>query len=144
MRGNRGQLLAGEGAGHALDLGIHLGQVAADIAAEDRARQARRARLIGIGHGGVRVLLDLELLRPAVFDGIAETVQRADTRIAAPREDKLVDATHADQLIIDQVRRHADQREMLAPLADDLMTGRVRNEVSKAFQCHNVAVADIG
>ena len=62
VRRDRRQLLAGERAGHALDLGIHLRQVAADIAAENSAGQARRARLVGIGHGGVRMLLDLQLV----------------------------------------------------------------------------------
>ncbi len=54
----------------------------------------------------------------------------------------LVDAAHADQLVVDQVRRHADQRQMLAALADDLVAGGMRNEMGEAFQRHRVAVAD--
>ena len=84
VRRYRRQLLAGERAGHPLDLGIHLRQVAADIAAENGARQPGRAGLIGIGHGGVRMLFQFQLLRPAVFHGIAESMQRADARIATP------------------------------------------------------------
>ncbi len=144
VRRYRRQLLAGERASHALDLGIHLRQIAADIAAEDGAGQTGGARLIGVGHGGVRMLFQFQLLRPAVFHGIAETVQRADARIAAPRKDELVDAAHADQLVVDQVRRHADQSEMFAALADDLVAGGMRNEVGEAFQRHRVAVANGG
>jgi len=144
VRRDRRQLLAGERTNHALDLGIHLRQVAADITAENRARQPGRAGLVGIGHGGMRVLFQFQLLRPAVLDRIAEAVQRADARIAAPRENKLVDAAHADELVVDQVRRHADQSETLAALADDFVAGGMRNKVREAFQRHRVAIANSG
>ena len=144
VRRNGGELFAGERAGDALDLGIHLRQVAADIAAEHRAGQARGARLVGVGHGGVRMLLDFELVRPAVLDRVAETMQRADARIAAPGKHQLVGAAHADELVVDQVRRHADQRQVLAALADDLVAGGMGNEMGEAFHRHRVAVADGG
>ena len=76
------------------------------------------------------------------FHGIAETVQRADARIAAPRENELVDAAHADELVVDQVRRHADQGQMLAALPYDLVAGGMRNKMGEAFQRHRVAVAN--
>ena len=142
MRGHRRQLLAGERAGDALDVRVHLRQVGADVAAEHRARQARRARLIGVGHGGVGMLLDLERLRPAILDRVAQAVQRADAGIAAPGEDELVDAAHADELVVDQVRRHADQRQVLAALADDLVAGGVRDQVGEPLHRHGVAIAD--
>ena len=50
-------------------------------------------------------------------------MQRADAGIAAPGEHELVDAAHADELVVDQVRRHADQRQALALLADHLVAG---------------------
>ena len=52
------------------------------------------------------------------------------------------DAAHADELVVDQVRRHADQRQVLAALADDLVARGMRNEVGEAFQRHRVAVAN--
>ena len=83
VRRNGGELLAGERAGDVFDVRIDLGQVAADIAAEHRKRQTRGARLIGVGHGGVRVLDDLELMRPAVLDrsrGSGAASRRPDCR----------------------------------------------------------------
>jgi glutaconate CoA-transferase subunit A len=50
-------------------------------------------------------------------------VQRADARIAAPGEHHLVNAAHADELVVDEVRRHPDQRQALALLADDFVAG---------------------
>ena len=117
------QHLAGKGTGDGFDGRIHLRQVGADVAAEDGERQAGRARLVGIGHGGVGMLLDRQRARPAVLDGIAQAVQRADAGIAAPGEDHLLGAAHADQLVVDEVRRHADQREVAAALPDHLVAG---------------------
>src|SRR5712691_11722134 len=87
---------AGERACDALDVGIDVRQVDPEIAAEDRARQPGRAGLVGIGHGGVGMLLDRDRHRPAVLVGVAETMQRADARIAHPRENQLLGAAHAD------------------------------------------------
>jgi hypothetical protein len=67
-------------------------------------------------------------------------VQGADTRIAAPREDELGCAACTDHLVVDDVGRHADQREMSLSLPDDLVAGSDRNQVSEAFQRHGVAV----
>ena len=61
-RRHRGELFAGERAGDAPDVRVDLGQVGADVAAEDRERQPGRARLVGIGHRGVGVLLDRDLV----------------------------------------------------------------------------------
>src|SRR6202161_4192137 len=67
-RRHGGELLAGERTGDALDPGIHLGQVDPDIAAKNRAGQAGGTGLVGIGHGGVGVLLELDRVGPAVLD----------------------------------------------------------------------------
>jgi hypothetical protein len=83
VRRDGGKLFAGERARHALDPGIHLRQVAADVASENSAGQPGRAGLVGIGHGGVRMLFQFELVRPAIFDGIPQAMQRAYTWIAA-------------------------------------------------------------
>ena len=112
VRRNRGKLFAGEWARHTFDFGIHLRQVAADIAAENRTRQTGRARFIGIGHGGVRMFFQFELVRPAVLDCVAQAMQRADAGIAAPGKHQLGDAAHADELVVDEIRRHPDQREV--------------------------------
>ena len=123
-------------------LGLTRGQLGAAIAAEHGERQARGAGLIGVGHGGVAVLLDLERPRPALLVGVAEAVQRADAGIAAPGEHHLLRRAHADQLIVDQVGRHAHQGQVLAALADGLVAGGVGDEVREALEGGGVAVAD--
>ena len=125
-----------------LMLGFTVGRSTPMIAAKDRERQPGRARLVGVGHGGVRMLLDRDRLRPAVLDRVAEAVQRADAGIAAPGEHQLVGAAHADELVVDEVRRHPDQREMLAALADDLVPRRIRNEMGEPLHGHGIAIPD--
>ena len=45
---------------------------------------------------------------PSILHRVAQPVQRADARIAAPGKLELRDAARADQLIVNQIRRHAD------------------------------------
>ena len=90
------------------------------------------------------MFFQFELLRPAVLDRVAETIKRADAWVAAPGKNQLVDAAHADELVVDQVRRHAYQRKALAALADDFVPRGMRNKVGEAFQRHRIAVADGG
>ena len=136
------QPLAGERTGDVPDVTVHLRQIDADIAAKDRKRQPGRAGLVGVGHGGVRMLLDRDRRRPAVLVGVAEAMQRADAGIANPGEYQLVGAAHADELIVNEVGRHADQREVPAALADDLVSRGKRNEMGEALHGHRIAVAD--
>ena len=68
--------------------------------------------------------------------------QRADARVAAPGKHQPGDAAHADELVVDQVRGHADQGEAPLALADDLMAGRMGDEVGEPLHGHAVAVPD--
>ena len=122
--------------------GRPLGEVAPRVAAQDAERQVRRARRVGRRHSRVRVLLELERRRPAVLDRVAEAVERADAGVAAPREDELARAAHADQLVVDDVGRHPDERQVAPTLADDLVARRVRDQVREALERDDVAVAD--
>src|SRR5215470_2050241 len=63
VRRNGSKHFASERTRHLADTGIHFRQVDPEIAAEDRTRQPRGARLIGIGHGGMRMLFDFERAR---------------------------------------------------------------------------------
>ena len=126
------------------DLRIDLRQVDADVAAEHGEGQVGGAGLIGVGHRRVGMLLERQRMRPAVLDRVAHPVQRADAGIAAPGEDQLVDGAHADQLVVDQVRRHAADGQVLAALADDLMAGGEGDEVGEALHRDGIAVAEIG
>lgn len=49
---------------------------------------------------------------PVVFDGISESVKRPDTRIVIPGEGDLSNATRSDELVIDEIRRHADDGQL--------------------------------
>ena len=138
-RAHRGERLAGERTGDGPDPRIHARQIGADVAAEHGAGQSGGARGVGVGHRGVAVLLDLERMRPAALDGVAEARQRAHAGVAAPREDQLPGAAGADQLVVEQVRRHADEREVADPLPDDLVAGGERDQMGEAFQGHAVA-----
>ncbi len=142
-RRHGGQTFAGEGAFDELDLVVDAGQLAAYIAAQHGQRQPSGAGLEGTRHGGVAVFENLDLVRPAFFDGIAQAVQRPDPRIAAPGEDHLPSATGTDQLVIDQIRRHADQRQIALALTDDLVSGSEGNQMGEAFHGHGSAVFDV-
>ncbi len=133
-RRHRREFLAGERAVDELDLVVHLGQVRADIAAQDRQRQPSRARFERIGHGRMAVFEDLDRMRPAFLDRIAQPVQRTHTGVAAPGKDQLLGAAGADHLVVDQIRRHADQGQIAFLLADDFVAGRKRNQMREAFQ----------
>ena len=115
-------------------------QVGAEVPAQNAERQVRGAGRVGGGHAGVRVLLDLERRRPAVLDRVAQPVQRADARVAAPREDELARAAHPDQLVVDHVRRHPDERQVAPALPDQLVAGGVRDQVGEALERDDVAV----
>jgi hypothetical protein len=88
------------------------------------------------------VLLKFERHRVAVLDGVAQPVQRADAGVAAPGEHELARASGTDHLVVHDVRRHPDQREVAAALTDDLLAGGDRDEVGESLQCDARAVLD--
>ena len=51
-------------------------------------------------------------------------------------------AAAADHLVVNQIGRHPDQRQIREPLPDDLVAGRDRNQVSEALERHAVARTD--
>ena len=138
-RRHRGQPFAGERAGDRLDRVRVLGQRRAVVAAQDRERQAGGGGDVAVGHPGVAVLLDLELV---LLHRLAEAVQRADARVAAPGEDQLARAAGADQLVVDDVRRHPHERQIALALADDLLPRGDGDQVGEALERDGVAVVD--
>ncbi len=137
------QLLAGIGAGDRADRRIDLGEVDALIAAEHRKRQVGGAGLVGVRHRRVAVLLELKRLGPAVLHRVAQPMQRPDAGIAAPGKDELLRRPDADQLVVDQVRRHADQRQPLLLLADDLVPRGEGDQMREAFHGDAVAIVHV-
>jgi hypothetical protein len=110
--------------------------------AETAVSDAGGAGHVAVGHPGVAVFLYLQRDRPGMLDRVAEPVQRADTGIAAPGEDQLARAARADELVIDQVRRHPDQRQVTAPLPDHLLPGGERDQVREPLHRDRVAIVD--
>ena len=140
---HRGELLAGERARQRRDARVRR-KVAAAVAAQHAEREVRRAGRVRGRHARVRVLLELERRRPAVLDRVAEPVQRADAGVAAPREDELARAAHPDQLVVDDVRRHPDERQVAPLLPDQLVARGVRDQMREALERDGVAVARRG
>ena len=126
-----------------LMVGVHAREFRAAIAAEDREGQAGRTRLIGIGHAGMAVFLDLDAARKAVLDRVAHAAQQADAGIADIGEDHLLRHAHADHLVVDQVGRHADQRQVAKTLADRLMRRGRRDQMREALEGGGVAVLQV-
>src|SRR5262249_23926446 len=89
----------------------------------------------------VAVLLDGERMRPPVLDRVAEAVDRAHAGIAAPREHEALRAAHADQLVVEDVGRHADELEVLAALANHFVAGGEGDEMREAFHRYRLAVS---
>ena len=139
-RRDGGQQLAGERAGDRPDRRGLADEACPVVAAQHRERQPARARHVPVRHPGVAVLLDLERARPAVLDRVPEPVQRAHPGIAAPGEDQLAHAARADQLVVNQVRRHPDHGEVPASLPYHLVPGRERDQVGEPLHRDDVAV----
>jgi hypothetical protein len=142
-RGDRRQYLPGERAG---DVGDARGvgrQVGATVATQDRERQARCPRQVPVRHASVAVLLDFERHGPAVLDRVPEPVQRPDARVPRPGENQLARAARPDQLVVDHVWRHPDQREVAPMLPDHLVPGGMRYQVREALYRDGVAVTDV-
>src|SRR5579862_4271084 len=104
---------------------------------------AARAGLVGEGELRVRVLGERERLWPAVLHRIAQAMERADAGIAAPGEGEPRSAAHADQLIVDEIGRHADQMQIPPTLAHDFLSGGERDEMGEPLERHAGTVAHV-
>ena len=127
---------------HRLDVRVHRRDVALVVGADREEREVRRAGHVPADHPEVRVLLDLQGLGVGLLDPAPDGVQRADARVAEPREDQLAGDAGADHLVVDHVRRHAREREVALALTDDLVAGREADQVGEALDRDGVAVAD--
>ncbi len=85
-------------------------------------------------------LLNRQRSRPAILHRVAKAVQRPYARISAPRKSQLLCAPSSNQLVIDDVRGHANQRQVSSALANNLVPGGKWNEMGKPLQRNAVAV----
>ena len=120
-------------------LGV-LRKVGAHVTAQHAEWQACSPGGIARGHASVTVLFDLQRVRPTVLDCVAETLQRTDAGIAAPRESETRRTAGTDQLVVHHVGCHPNEVEVASTLTDDLVTSGVRNQVREPFHRHRVAV----
>jgi hypothetical protein len=91
----------------------------------------------------VRALGDLQRLRPLALNGIAQAVEGAHPGVAAPGEGEFRGAAGPDHLVMDEVRRHADQVQVAALLPDDFVAGREGNEVREALERDTLPVFNV-
>src|ERR1039458_2245365 len=90
QRRHRSQLFARERAAYEPDIRVHLRQVRPAVSAKEGARHPRRSGFVGVRHGTVAALHDLQRARPAALHGVAQPVQRPDSRVAAPSSEQLL------------------------------------------------------
>jgi hypothetical protein len=144
-RGHRGQPLTSERAGDRADRRVagqtgQALQAGPAVPAQDRERHPGGAGHVPVGHPGVAVLLQLQRAGPGVLHRVTEPVQRADARVATPREDQLARAASPDELVVDDVRGHPDEGQIAPPLPDHFAPGGERDEVCETFHGHRIAV----
>ena len=89
------------------------------------------------------MLFELKRTRPGVLDSVAHAMQRSDTRIAAPRELERFREPHADDLVVDDIRRHPDERQVGFALANELVPCGIGNEVCETLQRDGVSIMDV-
>ena len=118
-------------------------QIRLEIAPQREERQVHGPGRVAGDHPEVAVLLHLQrLLRDLALDPPPDRSQTADTRVPEPRKDKLAGDTGRDHLVVDDVRREAGEGQVAAALADDLVTGRERDEMGEALDGDRIAVVD--
>jgi hypothetical protein len=69
-------------------------------------------------------------------------MERSDAGVTPPGEHQPGGAACADQLIVDEVRCHAHERQLAASLADDFVPGGEGNEVREALHGDDVPIMD--
>ena len=88
------------------------------------------------------MFLDLDRMGPARLDRIAEPMERPHAGIPAPRKHQSGGTTGADNLVVDEVRGPAAQRQIPALLADDLVARSEGDEVGDPLEGEGLAVLD--
>src|SRR5947209_5728156 len=141
--GDGGKLFSGEGALDEPDARVDSDEIRALVASEDRAGQASRTGCVGIRHRCMAVLLQLQGVRPTVLDRVAQAVKHAYTRVAAPGEHEPTCATHADELVVNKIGRHAYEAQVALVLADDLVTGGEGDQMGEALHSDGGTIVDV-
>ena len=139
---SRRKRLARERTDNRFDLRIVLWQVRPDVTAHHREGQSGSSRLVSRGHIRVAMLFNRKRRRPSILDGVAKTVQRADSGIPSPGKNQPRSAPGADHLVVNHVRRHPYERELASALPDNLVTGRERDQMREPLEGDRRAVTN--
>jgi transketolase C-terminal domain/subunit len=60
-----------------------------------------------------------------------------------PQENFIPRAAPADQLVVENVRRHADQKQILLALPDDFVAGGIGDQVGETLHGDGIAVMHV-
>ena len=60
-------------------------------------------------------------------------MEAADSGIACPAKNELLDEAGFDQLVVNEIRRQPCRRQVSNALTNDLMSGRETNQMREAF-----------
>src|SRR5688572_21979045 len=91
----------------------------------------------------MRMLHRLDSAGVLVLDGVAHAPQQTHPWVSGVGEDYLPGHAHADHLVVDDVRRHAQERQLLETLPDGLVPGSMRNEVRESLEGDGVAAVKV-
>src|SRR4029079_1881276 len=105
----RVEVLPGEWARHASIVGVDPREVAR-TSAERREWKPRGSGIVRRGQRRVAVFLERERPGPAVFHGVAQAMEGAHAGITAPGKHQLRGAASTDQLIVNEIRGHPNER----------------------------------
>src|SRR2546421_11926598 len=131
------------GAFNKLNLLINTWHVRAKVASQREEREASCSGNVAPYHAIMGVFFKFKGSGNAFFDGTTKAMQWANAGDAQVAEHHLPRYACRHHLIIDQVRRHPNQRQVAAVLANDLMSSGKTDEGSKAFYGNRHPVMDI-
>ena len=77
-----------------------------------------------------------------MFHRVAQAMERAHAGITAPGKHQLRGAAGTDQLVVNEIRRHPNEREIATALADHFVTRGKRDQMGKALHGDGIAVVN--
>src|SRR6266700_427925 len=131
------------GAFNKLNLLINTWHVRAKVASQREEREASCSGNVAPYHAIMGVFFKFKWSGNVFFDGTTKAMQWANAGVAQVAEHHLPRYACRHHLIVDQVRRHPNQRQVAAVLANDLMSSGKTDEGSKAFNSNRHPVMDI-
>jgi len=143
-RGDEPELAARERIDSLLERAVRARDVAAEKCACREVWRAEGSSEQRLRDREVRVVIDLDAARDALFHRAPVRVGESSGHVADPRRRNAPDATGADELIERDVRDRSDEMEVLPTLADHLMRESERDgRLERASERDRHPVADV-